>query len=77
MHNDDAQDEAEFVSATIKLDGIKLPANKVIAMYALLYEAAKRAPCDIELFVSAAREVFDKAYRLGNIGASATSAPVT
>lgn len=58
MTADDAKDEAEFVAATAKLHGIKLPSNHVTAMYALLYEAAKRAPNDERLFVDAAREVF-------------------
>jgi hypothetical protein len=58
MTEEDAKDEAEFVAATAKLHGIKLPNNKVTTMYALLYEAAKRAPNDEQLFIEAAREVF-------------------
>lgn len=60
MSEDDAKDEAEFVAAAAKLRGIKLPRNAVTAMYALLYEAAMRAPDDEDLFVSAAMEVFSK-----------------
>lgn len=58
MTNDDAAQEAQFLSATAKLAATTLPDDSVTAMYALLYEAARRAPDNEDLFIQAAREVF-------------------